>query len=1128
MSDPIPQPYFRTPAVDPDGRRVAFLYAGDLWLADADGGPAERLTAHPASHFSPRFSPDGASLAFSASRSGRGDVYVLPLAGGPVRQLTFHDEYCAVEDWTPDGQALYVTADRDQIGAAIYRVGLDGGTPALVYSEPYEQLGQVAVSPDGQQLAFSNIRERWWRRGPNPYAPGEIWVGPSAESPLWAEAGYANLRMVAGPGRAGDAPRRSPEGFLTALVAPYAGRNAWPLWAPDGRSLFFVSDRDGAENLWQLPLDGEGPRQLTFFRDGRLLFPQIARRAGLIVFERDWRIWRLDPAGGEAAPIPISARGDGKLTPVREESWGRGFSELRLSPDGKKLAFVARGQVFVDFADKETDRDLRQGPSFRVTASGARESQIAWTPDSRGLVYVSDRHGEDELYRYDFAARQETRLTSDLAPKLLPRVSPDGRWVAYISGLDSLRLIALDGGEPRELCRARFVVAADLAWSPDSRWLAFLAQDERYFSNVYVAPVEGGERRQITFLSNLEGGDLLWAPNGQFLVFTTEQYRAEAQVVRVDLRPPAPLFREAEFEKLFEQQDQRPKTNDQSRDRRDDEPPEEVELARPVEPMPVETGELVREVPAEHEGQPAEDEQPTTDKADDTEVGTAKQDEDSSLIPHPSSLIEFEGIERRLRFLTPVQMDASAAAISPDSRDLLMLAAVAGKVNVWALPLDEPRADQPPRQLTASDSGKHAVQFTPDGRAFFYLDDGTITVRKFPGGGDALRVAVRGDLSVDFHREKRQIFGEAWRALRDSFYDPTFRGQDWAALRDRFAPLVAGAQTAEELHTLINLMAGELQASHVGSGFGLWSGGDGYTGILLDPVELCSSGRLRVQRVVPDSPAASLERPPRPGEYLLALDGVALGPGTSLDRLLRRTVGRRVRLTLGEAPTGRPRREVALRPVDAAEYGRLRYRDWVYGNERYVAKVSGGRLGYVHIETMSYPAYQQFLADLDAEAYGKDGVIVDVRYNGGGHTATFILDVLTRRSALLSGFRERAATDAGHLAGNRVLNKPTVLVTNERSASNTEMLSESYRRLGLGKVVGRPTAGAVIWTYSMRLLDGALLRLPRFSIVTPEGEDLEGRGRPVDVEVERPLGEWAVGRDRQLDVAVAALLDAQG
>ena len=1097
MTDPDPRPYYRTPAIDADGQRVAFLYAGDLWLVAATGGPAERLTAHPAYHAHPRFSPDGAHLAFSSGRSGSGDVYLLPLNGGQVRQLTFNDEPCAVEAWTPDGQALYFTSDREQFGHAIYRVGLDAGTPALVYSEPYEQLAQVSVSPDGTQLAFSNLREQWWRCGPNPYAPSEIWVGPSAEGLQWSDGHYAALRMVAGPG--------------SGLTPPYAGRNAWPLWAPDGRGLYFVSDRDGTENLWYVALTDGALRQLTHFRDGRLLFPNMARQTGVLVFERDWQIWRLDPTSGEVAPIPISARADSKVTPVREESWYRGFSELRLSPDGKKIAFVARGTIFADFADKETDRDVRQGPSFRVTDTSARESQIAWTPDSRNLLYVSDRHGEDELYRYDFASRQEVRLTEDLTPKRLPRVSPDGKWAAYVSGLDTLCLLSQAGGAPRELCRARFVVSADVAWSPDSRWLAFLAHDQRYFSNVYLIALEGDPPRQITFLSNRDGSNLLWAPNGQFIIFTTEQYRAEAQIVRVDLRPLVPLFREAEFEKLFE-----PKATGE---RQTEHGPRQESSPPPAPPVAGEVAQAQEQPPPD----PEESDAPTPPAPPAEPEPTPA--EVAAPLPQPAALrIVFEHIERRLRFLTPLQMNATATAISPDSKDLLLLAVVAGKVNLWALPLDEPRANQPPRQLTASESSKHAAQFTPDGRAFFYLEEGYITLRKFPGGTDPVRVAVRGEVSVDFHREKRQIFAEAWRALRDSFYDSTFRGQDWAALRERFTPLVVGARTTEELHTVINLMVGELRASHLGSGFGGSPGNDGYTGLLFDPGALREHGLLRVARVVPDSPAAALEQPPCPGEYLRAVDGAPVGLGVSLDRLLRRTAGRRVRLSLAEEAAGGATREVALRPIGSEDFGRLRYRDWVYTNEQYVSRVSDGRLGYVHIEQMSYQAYQQFLADLDAEAYGKDGVIIDVRYNSGGHTATFILDVLTRRSALLSGFREQAATDAGHMAGNRILNKPTVLVTNERSASNTEMLSESYRRLGLGKVVGRPTAGAVLWTYSMRLLDGALLRLPHFAIVTPEGEALEGHGRPVDVAVERPLGEWASGRDRQLDAAVATLL----
>ncbi len=1098
MSELQPQPYLRTPAIDPAGQRIAFVYAGDIWLVNAEGGSAERLTAHPGLHASPRFSPDGAYLAFSSTRTGGGDVYVLSLEGGLARQLTFHDEYCAVEDWSADSQAVYFSADREQLGPLLYRVGLDGSTPAPVYHEPYEQLGQLSVSPDGTSLAFSNTRERWSRRGPNPFAPGEIWVGP-------ARPDYAALRMLAGP----CAPNGHPP-----LAEPYAGRNAWPLWTPDGQGIYIVSDRDGVENLWYLALEGGSPQQMTHFRDGRLLFPQLARQTGTLVFEHNWQIWRLDP-GGEPRPVPIQVRADTKMSQVREESWTRNFSELRLSPDGKKIAFVARGQLFADFADKETNRDLRQGPSFRLTDTRARESQLAWSPDSRCLVYISDRHGEDELYRYDFSTRQETRLTDDLSPKALPQVSPDGRWVAYLSGSERICLLSMSGGAPRELCRARFVVAADLAWAPDSHWLAYISQDERFFSNVSVVPIEGAAPHQISFLSNLEGGNLRWAPNGQFLIFTTEQYRAEAQIVRIDLRPLVPIFREAEFERLFEENkddDRMPKEGVQppaGEPQRTEQPPSTRRLTR----IKVElANEEVSHPPDLDDALPASPTEPPAA---------------SPPAPAPTDLqIVFEGIERRLRFLTPIQMDASAAAISPDSKDLLLLAVVAGKVNIWALPLDEPRAEQPPRQLTATESSKRGVQFTPDGRAFFYLDDGVITLRKFPSGNDPLRVNVRADVSVDFHSDKHQIFGEAWRALRDRFYDATFRGQDWNSLRERFAPLVAGAQTTEELHTVINLMVGELRTSHLGSGFGGWTGVDGYTGMLFDSATLLNQGLLRVERVIPDSPAALHERPPQPGEYLLAVDGTALGPGISLDRLLRRKVGRRVRLSLASEPSGVPAREVALRPVDADSYWYLRYRDWVLSNEQYVHRVSNGRLGYIHIESMSYPAYQQFLADLDAEAHGKAGVIVDVRYNTGGHTATFILDVLARRSSLRSGFRERAAADAGHLAGNRILNRPTVLLTNERSVSNTEMLSESYRRLGLGKVVGRPTAGAVIWTFGMRLLDGASLRVPHFSIVTLEGEDLEGHGRPVDVDVPRPLGEWALGRECQLDAAVRTLLSA--
>jgi tricorn protease len=1100
MSDTrLARPYFRTPAISPDGASIAFVYAADIWIVEAAGGDAERLTAHPAGHSSPRWSLDGTQLAFTSSRTGQGDIYILPLRGGGVRRVTYHDAQSVVEDWSADGNEIYFSSLRDQQGSAIYRVGADGGTPIPWISQPYEQLGNLSAAPDGRTLAFNVIRDRWWRRGPNPYGGAEIWTVSSA-------ADANDYRKI----------------------SDYAGLNRWPLWARDSAGLYFISDRDGIENLWFQPLDGDrrtaegqAPRKVTTFAEGRLLWPAISRDGRTIVFERDFGLWRLDVESGEVAPVPIRVRPDARITPVRA-TYTRDLSELELSPDGKKVAFVARGEVFADFADKETDREQRQGPSFRVSNTPFRESYVSWSPDSRNLVYTSDRHGDEELYLYDFITRIETRLTDSPHPKSAPRYSPDGAWIAYVCSDDQIRLHDAQTHQDRPFVRADFTNGTSFAWSPDSAWLVFVAQDARLFSNLYVQHIDEETPRQITFLSNIDTAGPLWAPNGNFVVFTTGQYRAESQIGRVDLRPHPPLFREAEFEKLFERPttDHRPPTTDHR-------PPDDDSRRPP--------GDDEREA-GNRGGGPGEERQTPATPA--TPVEPPQQPEaERSADPRPAAPEErrqprieivFEGIERRLRFLTPTQMDADAQCISPDSRDLIFRATVAGKVNLWSLPLDEPRHEQPPRQLTSSPGFKGAAQFAPDGRSYYFLDAGQIVIRKFPSGGDQTQLMVSAEMTIDFNQEKRQVFAECWRLLRDRFYDPTFRGLDWRAAYTQFAPLVEGAQTYGDLLAILNLMVGELRASHLGAYPG-WGAPvqDGYTGLLFDRGEQIASGRLRIAGIVPDSPVALAGNRDgvQTGDFLLAVDGVPLTPETNLDMLLQRTVGRRVMLRFGPHPErAEEARELAVRPISASHYDDLRYRSWIYTNESYVHTISGGRLGYVHIREMSYEAYQQFLADLDAETHSKEGVVVDVRFNSGGHTATFVLDVLSRRSVLLSAFRDRPLADAGHLAGNRVLNKPTVLLINESSGSNTEMFAEGYRQLGLGKVVGRPTAGAVIWTFRRRLLDGTGFHLPQLKVATAEGEDLEGTGRAVDVDVALPVGNRARVEDRQLDAAVATLL----
>ena len=1078
----IARPYFRTPSISPDGSQVAFVYADDIWLIAIEGGEAQRLTANPAGHACPRWSPDGTQIAFTSNRSGANDIYRLPLRSAlatstsdtALRRVTFHESASLLEAWSPDGMYLFFRSGREQQGEAIYRVAVTGGTPTLWISQPYETIGQVAISPDGQLLAFNLARDWWWRRGPNPYGGADIWLASN---------------------------RPNADDYRKLSAAP--GLNRWPMWAADGQGLYFVSDRDGIENIWFQTLEGGAPDKVTNFQEGRLLWPTISRDGTTIVFERDFTIWRLDLLSGSVRELSIQVHSDTRIRPPQVATYRDNLSELEIAPDGKKVAFVVRGEVFADFADKETDKDQRNGPAFRVTCNAYRDSDVSWSPDSRKLVYISDRHGDEEVYSYDFVSHAETRLTDSSRPKHHPSYSSDGSWLAYARGEDEIRLINTATNEDRLLVRTQFMYSAQFDWSPDSNWLVFIAQDERWFSNLYVQRIDEQTPRQITFLSNMHAHSPIWSPDGRFIVFTNEGH-----IARVDLCPPAPFFREAEFEKLFEAKE--PRTENQEPRTENQEPKAESQRSNEDEADR-------HEQRTESEALGNQD-QPKSD--DETKTQNSKLKTQNSSVE-----IIFEGIERRLRFVTPLSMETDALCISPDSRDLIFSAAVGGKWNLWTVPLDEPRQDQPPRQLTFSTSRKSAARFAPDGKSFYFLDNGQIAIRKFPNG-DQTSLSISADVTIDFNQEKRQMFDESWRLLRDYFYDPTFRGLDWIEARRQFAPLAAGAQTYGELLAILNLMVGELRASHLGA---YPPGGapnqQGYLGLLFDHADQAATGRLRVAAVIPDSPAALADHGAgaRVGEELIAVNGMELGPDVSLDRLLQRTVGRRVLLRLAPAAGGASR-ELAVRPVGAGAYRALRYRAWVYANEAYVHSVSGGRLGYVHIRAMDYDSYQQFLADLDSEAYSKAGVVVDARFNGGGYVGTFILDILARRSVLLSTFRDRPPIDAGYYHGNRVLNKPTILVINEGSGSNTEMFAESYRRLGLGKVVGRPSAGAVIGTLNYRLIDDTILRLPRIKIATPEGEDLEGTGRTVDIDVSLPLGEWAHGVDRQLDAAVAALL----
>lgn len=1055
---------YAEPGISPDGREIAFVSGGDIWTVPAGGGDARLLVSHAALESRPLYSPDGRSLAFVSNRTGNGDVYVLSLSAGDVRRLTYDDAPEMLDGWSPDGESVLVSSSAREISALndVMRVSVAGGTPMPLTAERYTNEFFGAVSPDGRTLAFSArgiASGQWWRNGHSHIDESEIWT--------------LDLAAAQGGGAATSRYRQ---------VVARGAKALWPMWGPDGTSLFFVSDRSGAENLWVRAGDG-AERNLTNFERGRVLWPSISR-TGVIAFERDLAVWTFDPASGRAAEVSILRRGAPSGRAVERMRLTNQFQGMRVAPDGRKLAFTARGEVF---AASVKDG----GDAARVTRTPGVEAAIAWAPDSRRLVYSAARGERRSLHLHDFADGAERALTDGAADDYSPVFSPDGKEVAFLRNARELRVLTLATGAQRVVASGDLPVAFDVeravTWSPDGRWLAFLASGPKGFTNAHVVEAAGGgTARAVSSLANVAAGGLTWSSDGTFLLFVTGQRTEPGYVARVDLVARTPRFREDTFRELFSRQ-QTPGSP-----------------AAPEAP-PAKT-------PAVPEG--------------DRSAAAAEEAAKPPAAPKapPKVEIAFEGIGRRVALL-PLRMDVSSIALSPDGKTLAFTASAGGRENVFTWSLDE-LAREPPvvTQVTSTAGGKDALHFSPDGKELVLLDEGRVVTMTLERK-EVKPVAITAELDADFATERAEVFRQGWSLLRDLFYDERMHGVDWAAAGERYAPYAAGAATPDELRRVMSLMIGELNASHLGIGAPPGGGSvTGRLGVTLDAAEHARSGALKIAEIVPLGPV-HLVKSVRAGDVIVAIDGERVDARTNLEARLEHTIGRQVRLTVAADAAGRDRREVFVKPVDLPTERGLRYRAWVDSRRAYVDRVSKGRLGYVHIPDMSAASLDQLHFDLDLENHAREGVVVDVRNNNGGFVNVYAIDVFARRPYLTMTLRGRQeGAPARSMLGQRALERPTVLVTNQHSLSDAEDFSEGYRALGLGKIVGEPTAGWIIYTWNTRLLDGSFLRLPRTKITTADGVNMERNPRPVDVAVTRPLGEDAAGRDSQLDAAVQALL----
>jgi tricorn protease len=1133
----------RYPCLSPDGSRIAFSYQGDLWIVAREGGEATRLTAHPAYESFPRWSPDGRWIAFASDREGNDDIFVIPVAGGDVRRLTFNSAQDVPAGWTPDSRAVLFrswrhTSDGDNPG--IFLVPLGGGTPLPVMPAGGHA---PAVAPDARRIAFTRGSVDVWRRGYTGNGRHRLWLC-DFDAPLLAVDGDGG---GATPGFAGTPPAggaRAAQDLCTpmgvqaaATLRPDArytkldidGRD--PLWFPDGEHLLFLSETDGVANL-EILAPGSGARvALTRFSEGRLRYPALAADGswaaaeyedGIIVVQVPRELLAADALGAapaQRAPRPAPSRAalpEPRRVAIRvpadakapETEWVKvtgGAEDFALSMNGKQIAFVARGEVFVMKAS------TTEPTATDVSGSQAREAGVAWLPDSSGLIFASDRAGGLDLYRVRStdpgeprlarALRTEiTRLTDDPREEMSPRVSPDGKRIAFQRGPFALAVADADGRNVKVI--AEGMVADDYAWSPDSRWLAYSMDDDDFNSDIYIAAADGTVPPvNISRHPDSDSGPA-WSANGKVLAFTsTRAFLNQTDIWYVW------LTREDEERSRAERLD-------------------ELSGDRPKAATGAKAGSDERTDARQDAQQGAKQDAKQGTKQD------AKDDAKSDAKPaaKPKEVtpvrIDFEDIHKRLHRLTSFPGTETQVLVSRDASEFVFTGDTDGKHDLWKVKWD----GSDPVRLTQGGQDPQGARWDSTGAQIFFLKGGGSIASVPLAGGEVKAYGFDAQLMIDRAAQRGFVFDEGWRRLNDRFYDEHFHGCDWRAMHDRYRPWALTASTYRDFQDVFRMMMGELNASHLG----IWDGpGDpnirggaldaqtGELGVLFDASD--RGPGLRIARVIKGTPAERVDSPLAPGERILAVEGVTLAAGDDFARLLDHTVDRPTRIEV-QGNEGK-RREVILRPISGQQFRDRLYEEEIALRQHCVAQATGGRVAYIHVRSMDETSLELFERDLYAEAHGRDALILDVRNNGGGWTTDLLLTSLTAPDHAITQAR---GAGPGYPSDRRLLyawTKPIVVLCDENSFSNAEIFSWAIRTIKRGPVVGQQTFGGVISTGGTRLLDGSFLRLPfRGWRSKLDGSNLEGTGCMPDIVVENLPGDLARGLDRQLERGIAEAL----
>lgn len=1055
--------WMRDVRISPDGTEIAFCYKGDIYKVPATGGTATQLTTQTSYECLPVWSPDSRQIAFASDRNGNFDVFVMPANGGTAQRLTTHSAAELPSAFTPDGKhVLFSAAIQDPATSALfptgamtelYRVPATGGRTEQVLGTPAES---VHFNPTGDFFLYQDRKgfEDEWRKHHTSSITRDVW------------------RYDIHTGKHTNLTNRE-------------GEDHTPVLSPDGQTVYFLSERNGGSfNVYSLPLNNpQAVEVVTSFKTHPVRFLSMSGN-GTLCYGYDGEIY-TQTANGAPRKVAINIIRDDQEKIATLNLTG-GATSATVSPDGKQIAFVNRGEVFVTSADYATTK--------QITHTAAGEAGLSFAPDNRTLAYASERNGNWQLYLARIARKEEQNfpnatlveeevlLPSTTVERTYPQFSPDGKELAFIEDRNRLMVVNLETKKVRRITDGSTWYGTgggfDYEWSPDGKWftLTFIGNRHDPYSDIGLVSAQGGGEIINLTNSGYMSGEPRWVLDGNAILFNTERYGMRAHASWGSQRDAMLVFLNQDAFDKFR--------------------------------LSKEDYELQKELEAT---QKKDKEKTNADTPKDKKKDAQDKKEDKTK----DIVVELKGMEDRIVRLTPNSSDLGGAIISKDGETLYYLAAFEGGFDLWKMDLRKKET----KLLHKMNAGWASMEMDKEGKNLFVLGSGNM--QKMELASQALKsITYKAEMKMDLAAEREYMFDHVYKQQQKRFYNTNMHGVDWEVMTTAYRKFLPHISNNYDFAELLSEWLGELNVSHTGGRFspGLKSDATASLGVLTDWNHK-GKGAL-IAEVIEKGPFDNARSKVTVGTVIEKIDGRAITPETDYTELLNGKAGKKTLVSLYNPQSGERWEEVVL-PVSGGALDNLLYARWVKQRAADVDKWSNGRLGYVHIKSMGDDSFRSVYSDILGKYNNREGIVIDTRFNGGGRLHEDIEVLFSGKKYFTQVVRGREACDMP----SRRWNKPSIMLTCEANYSNAHGTPWVYSHQKLGKLVGMPVPGTMTSVSWERLQDPSLVfGIPVVGYRLPDGSYLENTQLEPDIKVANSPETIVEGEDTQLKTAVDELL----